>query len=174
MTRKPRELSSEEKRLWRRVAEGVKPRRPRATTEREEFEPEPVTKSPARAVASPAPAAMPKRPTAPPPADRGRERRVARGQVEIAARLDLHGFTQDGARSALERFLHAAHGNGARTVLVITGYGRGGEGVLKQSLPGWLAKPPLRAIVSGYAKAHRSHGGQGAAYVFLKRKPGAD
>jgi DNA-nicking Smr family endonuclease len=95
---------------------------------------------------------------------------VQRGQVEIEARLDLHGHTHDSAFAALQTFLQSAHQRGARTVLVITGHGRGGEGVLKKNLPLWIARAPLRAIVSGYASAHRMHGGAGAAYVFFKRK----
>ena len=105
-----------------------------------------------------------------PLADRGAEKRVKRGQVEIAGRLDLHGYTYDAARAALQNFVQNGHHNHARTLLVITGYGRGGEGVLKKNLPLWLNQPPLRAIVSGYARAHRTHGGAGAFYVFVKRK----
>ena len=95
---------------------------------------------------------------------------MQRGQVEIEARLDLHGYTHDGALSALQNFIDGAQRRGLRTVLVITGHGRGGEGVLKKNLPLWIARPPLRSIVSGYASAHRTHGGAGAVYVFLKRK----
>jgi DNA-nicking Smr family endonuclease len=94
---------------------------------------------------------------------------VRRGKLEIGASLDLHGHTQDSGRAALGRFLHAASKRGERTVIVITGAGRGGEGVLKRALPVWLAHGDLRALVSGFAQAHRSHGGSGAYYVFLKR-----
>lgn len=169
MTRKTRELSSDEKRLWRRVADGVKTRKPLPKVDDEATAPVAKAKAPKR-VDAPAPKSAPVKKAAPPPADRAGERRVQRGQVEIEARLDLHGFTYDGAQSALEKFLDGAHRRGFRSVLVITGHGRGGEGVLKKSLPLWLARAPLRAIVSGYAHAHRTHGGAGAAYVFLKRK----
>ncbi len=107
--------------------------------------------------------------TAPPPANRAGEKRVRRGKLEIGASLDLHGHTQDTGRAALGRFLRAAAKRGDRTVIVITGAGRGGEGVLKRALPEWLAASDLRALVSGFAQAHRSHGGAGAFYVFLKR-----
>jgi DNA-nicking Smr family endonuclease len=42
--------------------------------------------------------------------------------------------------------------------------------VLKRRLPDWLTEPALRAVVSGFAPAHRKHGGAGAWYVFLKRR----
>jgi DNA-nicking Smr family endonuclease len=40
---------------------------------------------------------------------------------------------------------------------------------LKRRLPEWLAERDLRPLVSGFAQAHRAHGGEGAYYVFLKR-----
>jgi DNA-nicking Smr family endonuclease len=169
VTRKPRELSSDEKRLWRRVAEGVKSRRALPALDDEAAEAPLITTLTKRAEPPAAKPSAPKK-SAPSPADRGSERRVRRGQVEIEARLDLHGYTQDAASASLHAFLQNAQRRGARTVLVITGYGRGGEGVLKKNLPGWIARAPLRSIVSGYAAAHRTHGGAGAVYVFLKRK----
>ncbi len=104
-----------------------------------------------------------------PPANRGAERKVRRGQLEIDAKLDLHGHTQDRAQAALERFVRAAHARGDRTVIVITGVGRGGEGIIKRRFTDWIAEPRLRALIAGYAPAHRVHGGGGAFYVFLKR-----
>jgi DNA-nicking Smr family endonuclease len=81
----------------------------------------------------------------------------------------LHGHTQESAPAAIARFLRAAQKRGATTVIIITGMGRGGEGVLKRRLPDWLASPDLRGVISGYAPAHRQHGGAGAFYVFVKR-----
>lgn len=117
-----------------------------------------------QAVAKPSP---PKAKT--PPANRAGEKRVRRGHLEIDATFDLHGYTQTTGRAALMRFLHKAHARGDRTVIVVTGMGRGGEGVLKRALPEWLADGDVRHLIAGYAPAHRSHGGAGAYYVFLKR-----
>jgi DNA-nicking Smr family endonuclease len=103
-----------------------------------------------------------------PPADRGGEKRVRRGKLEIDGSIDLHGHTQETGRAALLRFVQAAHARGDRTLIVITGAGRAGQGVLKQRLPAWLAE--LKPIIAGYAQAHRQHGGAGAFYVFLKRR----
>jgi DNA-nicking Smr family endonuclease len=110
-----------------------------------------------------------KQTAAPGPQDRGGEKRVRRGKLRIGASLDLHGHTQDAARTALRRFLRAAHARGERTVIVVTGAGRANEGVLKRRLPEWLAEPDLREIAGGFAQAHRAHGGAGAFYVFLRR-----
>ncbi|MBI3437977.1 MAG: Smr/MutS family protein [Proteobacteria bacterium] len=114
----------------------------------------------------------PRSPTARPVANVSTEKRVRRGDVEIGATLDLHGHTQDSAFSALTRFLHRAQKRGDRAVIVVTGVGRGGEGVLKRMFPGWLAAKEIRPLVASYAPAHRSHGGAGAFYVFIKRARG--
>ena len=55
-------------------------------------------------------------------------------------------------------------------MLVITGRGSTGDGVLRRRTPEWLAEPPLRAAVAGISHADRRHGGEGALYVALKKK----
>jgi DNA-nicking Smr family endonuclease len=166
VSKRGRDLTDEEKALWRRVASHVKTRKKLPTAPAHELESARPTRATVRAI----PPALPlKRAVAAPPANRAGEKRVRRGKLEIGASLDLHGHTQDSGRAALGRFLRAAAKRGERTVIVITGAGRGGEGVLKRALPEWLAAGDLRALVSGFAPAHRSHGGAGAYYVFLKR-----
>ena len=110
-------------------------------------------------------------PPKPPPADleAGLHRRLARGREALAARIDLHGLTQDAARIALTGFVERAAADGWRAVLVITGKGVGGDGVLRRRVPDWLAEAPIRAHVAGVSEAHRRHGGEGALYVALKR-----
>jgi DNA-nicking Smr family endonuclease len=100
-----------------------------------------------------------------------RKHRIAKDREEIGGRLDLHGLDQDRARAALEAFLRRAWDEGYRAVLVITGKGVQGDGVLKRRAPEWLAAPHLAPIVAGISEAHRRHGGEGALYVALKRKP---
>ena len=182
MSRKKRDLSEDEKALWRRVARTVKPRRPVIEPAEPGRSPDAAkpragahpAKAPAPAKKSPSPpAAKPRTVTRPlelKPADRGAEKRVRRGKLEIDAKLDLHGYMQDGAYTALATFLQSAHRRNARVALVVTGVGRTGIGVLKQRLPDWLAARELKPLISGYAQAHRAHGGAGAFYVFLKRK----
>lgn len=181
-----RRLTSEETRLWRHVTARDKPLRPVA----EEIEvdapakPEPkkvlksVAQKPAPAKAAvPKPNSTPEKPKARRAHDFGEEKRVRRGQVEVEARIDLHGFTQIAAESALETFLLGAQRAKKRTVLVITGRGslepswpHPQRGVLRRRLPEWLDAFARDGIVSGYASAHRAHGGDGAFYVFLKQR----
>lgn len=164
-----RRLGPDEVRLWRTVASTVRPFADRTLPA------EPVQGA-ARADLAPAP--PPARP-APGPVRKpsaslhgiepNRTRRIVQGREPIGARLDLHGLDQDQARSALEAFIARAHAEGHRAVLVITGQGRTGAGVLRRRAPEWLAAPRLRAMVAGVSQAHRRHGGEGALYVALKR-----
>jgi DNA-nicking Smr family endonuclease len=167
-----RPLKPEEIRVWSVVAGTVHPLPGRAT---------PVPPPTAEAAAADSPAHVP--PPPPPPKKRGpprrgldeiepnRQHRIARERDPIAARLDLHGYDQDRARAVLEGFLRRAWDDGFRAVLVITGKGVQGDGVLRRRAPEWLAAAHLAPIVAGVSEAHRRHGGAGALYVALKRKP---
>ncbi|MEH0195029.1 Smr/MutS family protein [Caulobacter sp. CCNWLY153] len=118
------------------------------------------------------PALKPKPAPKPPPEgiEPNRRRRIAKAHDPIGARLDMHGLDQDQARATLERFIRRAFDDGHRAVLVITGKGKVGHGVLRQRTPEWLADPALREMIAGVSQADQRHGGEGALYVALKRK----
>ena len=99
----------------------------------------------------------------------GRRRRLHRDRDDHGDQLDLHGMTQDQARAALTAFVLRACAERQRHVLVITGKGNLGDGVLRRRVPEWLAEPPLRKVVTGLSEAHRRHGGEGALHVALRR-----
>jgi len=171
-----RRLTPDEARAWARVARTVKPIGPK-TEDIETFidaleHGEPVLRhGKAKAPApqeKPAPAS-PKTPAV--PQNRANEKRVRRGKLELAGRFDLHGHTQVTAEAALPDFLSRKQAEGARCVLIITGKGRGGEGVLRRNFLRWLEMPAARLLVSGYSEAHARHGGSGAWYVFLRQSP---
>lgn len=162
-----RPLSSEERRLWSRVARTVR----LAPGRRIEPDDSDTPASPAAPIAAPKPGAGAKPRGAKrvaPPEDLSGQRRIRRGQSEIDARLDLHGHTQDTAHRELIDFILRQSSLGARCVLVITGKGRLGTGVLRARLFDWIADPDLRPFVAGHARAHPRHGGEGATYIFLR------
>ena len=43
-------------------------------------------------------------------------------------------------------------------------------GVLKGMVPRWLNEKDFTALVSGSGPAHRRHGGEGALYVYLRKR----
>lgn len=165
----------EDLRLWARVAETVTPRPGRVVPKLEE---PPKPKPEAVAAHLPPVSEIPhvrRRAGPKPPPDLiepRRHRRLVRERDVIEARIDLHGMTWEVARASLESFLHRAQLQGHRAVLVITGKGRLSDGILRRSVPDWLAAPGVRHLVAGVSPAARRHGGEGALYVALKRAEG--
>jgi DNA-nicking Smr family endonuclease len=163
-----RTLRADEAKLWRTVTSTVRPGPGRIAPENPEpFDPD------APAAHIPLPVAKPKRAAPqrdPEGIEPNRKKRIVRDPEAIAARLDLHGLDQDRARAVLHGFIERQHAEGARAVLVITGKGMLGDGVLRRRVPEWLAEPPSRALVAGLSAADRRHGGEGALYVALKRR----
>jgi DNA-nicking Smr family endonuclease len=166
--------------LWEAVKKTIKPlKKPSAKSPGEGKEEQ---KPPAaRPQKLKPPLRPPSSPERPPPAlppltaiDRRSRQKIARGRVEIDAKLDLHGMKQSEAREHLSAFLHRAQSRGKSLVLVITGKGttapEGAErGVLRRAVPLWLALPEFRALVIGFEEAAPAHGGAGALYVRIRR-----
>jgi len=183
MAKPPRKRTPDEieSRLFDAAMKDVAPLAPpkRAPSERNVAKAKPPAKaapSPPRRSMPPAP--MP-RPIVPPPLAAGAAvdtdartmLRLKRGRIRPEGRLDLHGMTQEAAHRALAGFLAHSRNEGRRCVIVITGTGRWreGAGVLREQVPKWLAIPPLRDGVIGFAAAQPADGGDGALYVLLRR-----
>ncbi|HVY19171.1 MAG TPA: Smr/MutS family protein [Bauldia sp.] len=181
MSRK-RTPSGDELELWQKVTETVAPLEPQklrsARTATDKPKP-PEPRKKATPPVAPFAAVKPPPPKTPPslaPLDRRTRSRVARGNVAIDRRIDLHGLTQAAAERRLDTFLHDAQSDGAKVVLVITGKGKAGDdargserGVLRRIVPLWLGSPALRGVVIGFEEAARNHGGAGALYVRIRR-----
>jgi len=179
--RRRRVVSEAELALWMKVAETVEPLPGRALPEpvAQAAAPKPVEERPAPPPSAAVVAPKPVRPLPPPlaPLEAKLRRRLARGVVEIDARVDLHGLRQDEAHRRLASFLIRAQAEGHKVVLVITGKGRPGaeeafgseRGVLRRSVPHWLSSPAARDVVIGFEPADPVHGGAGALYVRIRR-----
>ena len=175
-----RKLNEEDLALWQRIAANVEPLK--RSTKRVTKAPPPPSLGPAPLKTTKPKSALPKplpRPALPvvvmnpvpakPGLDRRTTSKLRRGQIAIEAKLDLHGLTQSEAHDALSRFLAASRERGQRCVLVVTGVGKVGGGVLRRAVPRWLAEPASRATVISFAPAEQRHGGQGALYVMLRK-----
>lgn len=97
-------------------------------------------------------------------------KKISRGKVSIDGRLDLHGYHQQEAYQILYNYVENAYFSGKRTILVITGKGNFGRGVLRENVPKWLAGAKFRSYISGFAQSHAVHGGAGAIYIKIRRK----
>jgi DNA-nicking Smr family endonuclease len=161
-------VTEAERALWHSVVREAKPLAGR----------EPPPRTAPAAESAPAAAEARRKPVSgPSQLDRRGLSRLARGVTQIEARLDLHGMTQAAAHEALGRFVERCFRAGLKTLLVITGKGSRAEdepvwhegGVLRRSVPLWLAEPPLAARILALAPAQPRHGGGGALYVLLRR-----
>ncbi|CUH39401.1 Smr domain protein [Jannaschia seosinensis] len=194
MSRRRRGLSDEDRELWSRYSRTADPLHP---TRRRAATPEsPVQKAPAPSPPSVprfeiGQASQDRRPThslapsvsdeiarSPLRMDAKTHRRMKSGKLRPEAKLDLHGMTLGTAQPELVRFILDAQARGKRLVIVVTGKGKhkAGDGpipnrlgVLKHQVPQWLRMAPLATIVLQVTEAHRSHGGSGAYYVYLRR-----
>jgi DNA-nicking Smr family endonuclease len=181
-----RSLSDEEEALWSGIARSITPLR--GEKKRPKPQDQAATTGISAPVADPHPVrrapAVAEKPPPLAPLDRRSKQRIASGRTPIDARLDLHGFTQKDAHTALLRFLKGAQAGGAKVALVVTGKGTArsrparGEyaepaepGVLRRQVPAWLSLPEFRPFVVSVEDAHIAHGGQGALYVRLRRRP---
>lgn len=177
--------------LWTAVASTVDPLRRKGLLKLGPL-PLPVDEPAATVIKAPPSRQTPRKPFLPPyqaplpsaslpekAVDPSIRKKLGRGRIEIDGTIDLHGMTQNEARGALHRYLHARVGRGDRTILVITGKGlktdndyiaaMSERGILRTMLPIWLSEPSLAPLVSGWSVAARGHGGEGAWYVRLRR-----
>jgi DNA-nicking Smr family endonuclease len=121
--------------------------------------------------------------------DRRTTQKLGRGQVELEARIDLHGENLETARMQLLNFVSTQRHRGVRLVLVITGKGASPfarhtlhghthfhtperEGKLRREVPMWFHEAIFRAHIVGFQPAHPKHGGGGAFYVKLRKREG--
>ena len=174
--------------LWLRVAEGVKPLKSRnafheklakidkaaddvaaekappasGRAKRQSHRTLPMPVAPTSDAAKPAPIQV----GSAPGVDKRTTEKLRRGKMEIEGRLDLHGHNQESAHRALYAFIDAAHAQGKRCVLVVTGKGKG---ILQSGVPRWLNEPGLRQKVLSVEYAQQKDGGTGALYILLRR-----
>ena len=166
--------------VWERLTRGVKSYEPELPPSRPAKSPKAKPKQPRRTTVTPSAQLQSVGKHASQPIDlRSGEkagidgatrRRLAQGEIPIEARLDLHGLTAAQAERRLARFVDQAARTGVRCVLVITGKGSEGKGVLRRLVPLWLKTPPLSGQILAISQARQADGGGGALYVMLRRK----
>ena len=166
--------------VWERLTQGVKAYEPELQPTRPAKSPKAKPKQARRATATPSARSLSASKQASQPIDLRNDeragidgrtrRRLAQGKIPIEACLDLHGLTAAQAERRLARFVDQAARTEVRCVLVITGKGGEGEGVLRRLVPLWLKTPPLSGQILAISQARQADGGGGALYVMLRRK----
>ncbi len=94
---------------------------------------------------------------------------IAPARLPVEATLDLHGFTVQDGRDALDRFIHDAVKSGRKKVLIVHGKG--------QTL---TAPSPLRSMVQSYLEMNPcvgatgnpgiKDGGRGATWAVIRQR----
>ncbi len=189
--KKPRNLTPQERELWNKVIAGAREIHPLKPTvkpaAKSTAKPAKTVSEPGKTVSvapfrigsrAPRPDTMPVHVSAPPAMDSKTFRKMKSGKLAPEARIDLHGLTLAEAHPRLIAFVQQASMRGHRLVLVITGKGTSRRrdsfharpGALRREVPHWLRSAPLSPLVLQVAEANRKHGGEGALYVYLRRR----
>ena len=108
---------------------------------------------------------------------------LKRGKIKIDRRIDLHGY---GLVEAYEKFISEVKKNydkNKRCLLIITGKGAHKKveneqdvspklfyGKIKNSIINWINEDDLKKYILTYQDAGFEHGGDGALFVYLRKK----
>ena len=96
--------------------------------------------------------------------------------------IDLHGYTLDGANKVMEDFINKAYLENVNKLIVVTGKGLHSKnekdpyvskdlGILKYSVPEFISNnSSLMNMISEISDAKLKDGGEGAFYIYLKKK----
>ena len=107
--------------------------------------------------------------------DRKLMQKLKNGLFPVQDHVDLHGCTRQEAELKVTEFLLGSYRLGLRCVLVVHGRGLNSEDhipVLKELLPLWLNRGPVKRIVLAFSTARPYDGGTGAIYILLRRPRG--
>ena len=97
-------------------------------------------------------------------------------------KLDLHGLSLIEANSVVKKFILKSYSAGCRKILIVTGKGLRSKvsknpyisqkfNVLKNSIPEFIKnEDDLKNKISNISTASLKDGGDGAFYIFLKKK----
>lgn len=181
----PRGLSAEEAAAWAHLAKSVTPLEGREQPVLPSEAKPPVQAPPKHVTVrksvppalTPKPVAKPNRMPDPPGLDSHWDRKLKTGRIVPDYTLDLHGHSLDQAYHRITSGLDQARAMQARVVLVIAGRSRPVDpadrahkrGAIRSKLLDWIAAGPHASAIAAIRGAHRSHGGEGALYLILKR-----
>ena len=96
--------------------------------------------------------------------------------------IDLHGYTLEEANKSIKDFINKSYEEGINKLIVVTGKGLHSKnekdpyvskefGILKYSVPDFIKKNmELLKKISEIKSANIEDGGDGAFYIYLKRK----
>ena len=96
--------------------------------------------------------------------------------------IDLHGYTLEEANKSIENFITKSYEDGINKLIVVTGKGLHSQnekdpyvskdlGILKYSVPEYIkTNKDLAEMINSIEDANIKDGGEGAFYIYLKKK----
>ena len=99
-----------------------------------------------------------------------------------SSEIDLHGFTLDEANNKIEKFILDSYENGFNKLRIVTGKGLHSNNekdpyvskdlsILRYSVPEYIkSNDELMNLITEFKEANIQEGGEGAFYIFLKKK----
>ena len=99
-----------------------------------------------------------------------------------SSEIDLHGFTLDEANKKIEKFILDSYENGFNKLRIVTGKGLHSNNekdpyvskdlsILRYSVPEYIKNNnELMNLITEFKEANIKDGGQGAFFIFLKKK----
>tara|TARA_X000001036_G_C20556542_1_gene756574 strand:- start:673 stop:1092 length:420 start_codon:yes stop_codon:yes gene_type:complete len=100
----------------------------------------------------------------------------------ITSSFDLHGFTLNDANKKIQELIHYSYNQGINKLIIVTGKGLHSEnekdpyvskdfGILKHSVPDYIKNnSELMSMITEIKNANVEDGGDGAFYIFIKKK----
>ena len=108
---------------------------------------------------------------------------LKKGRIKIDRRLDLHGYTLLDAYEKFKDEVIKLYNKNKRCMLVITGKGvhlkrkvnteenpKLFHGKIKKTIIDWIKEDQFKKYILTYQDAGFDHGGDGALFVYLRRK----
>tara|TARA_Y100001970_G_C13933362_1_gene699446 strand:+ start:184 stop:717 length:534 start_codon:yes stop_codon:yes gene_type:complete len=108
---------------------------------------------------------------------------LKKGRVKIDRRIDLHGYSLNSAYEIFKKEIVKTYNNNKRCLLIVTGKGlyknkikdqneepRLFYGKIKNSIKSWVNEDGIKNYVLTYQDAGIEHGGDGAIFIYLRKK----
>ena len=111
-----------------------------------------------------------------------KDKDIKKNNINKIKSIDLHGYSLDDANLAIKDFITKSYKSGINKLIVVTGKGLHSDqdkdpyvskklGILKYSVPEYIKNNfELMEVINSIEKAKIDDGGEGAFYIYLKKK----
>ena len=109
------------------------------------------------------------------------ERKLKKGKIPINLKIDFHGLSLDQARQQFFQTINNCYSSQKRCILFITGKGAAQRnqdeknkklfyGKIRENFQKWIYEEGVASKILNVSRAGFAHGGDGAFFVYLRKK----